>query len=169
MVSRCASLLLLGAVVVGCGSPSTGAVAARAGEGRDATVLFVCEHGNVKSLMAASYFNRLSRERGLHAHATSRGAAPDSTTVPPAIAEALRAEGFDVSEFHPAKVSAGDVAEAARVVTIGVELPPGADAGAATPRERWDDVPPASVDYARSRDALLAHIRALAAEVARAR
>jgi hypothetical protein len=26
----------------------------------DAQVLFVCEHGNVKSLMAASYFNKLA-------------------------------------------------------------------------------------------------------------
>jgi hypothetical protein len=27
-------------------------------------VLFVCEHGNVKSLMAASYFNQLLRSAG---------------------------------------------------------------------------------------------------------
>jgi hypothetical protein len=31
----------------------------------DSQVLFVCEPGNVKSLMAASYFNRLARERRL--------------------------------------------------------------------------------------------------------
>jgi hypothetical protein len=30
---------------------------------RDSQVLFVCGHGNVKSLMAASYFNQLVGER----------------------------------------------------------------------------------------------------------
>jgi len=33
----------------------------------DSQVLFVCEHGNVKSLMASSYFNQLARERHLPA------------------------------------------------------------------------------------------------------
>jgi hypothetical protein len=31
----------------------------------DSQVLFVCEHGNVKSLMAVSYFNQLAHERRL--------------------------------------------------------------------------------------------------------
>ena len=158
--------MVLGAALLGCGGANRGGVAAGRGSAdREAAVLFVCEHGNVKSLMAASYFDRIARERGLHAHAVSRGAAPDSDSVPPAIAEALRGDGFDVSSFRPAKVSARDVAGAARIVTIGVELQPDAGAGVAVPRERWDDVPPASVDYARSRDALLVHVRALAAEL----
>jgi hypothetical protein len=49
----------------------------------DSQVLFVCEHGNVKSLMAVSYFNQLAQERRLPFRAVSRGTAPDSTTVPP--------------------------------------------------------------------------------------
>lgn len=31
-------------------------------QAHDSQVLFVCEHGNVKSLMAASYFNQMSQE-----------------------------------------------------------------------------------------------------------
>jgi arsenate reductase (thioredoxin) len=42
----------------------------------DSQVLFVCEHGNVKSLMAASYFNQLARERRLPFQAVSRGSPP---------------------------------------------------------------------------------------------
>jgi hypothetical protein len=45
-------------------------------------VVFVCEHGNVKSLMAASYFNTMAQARGLPFRAVSRGSAPDSDTVP---------------------------------------------------------------------------------------
>ena len=59
-------------------------------------VLFVCEHGNVKSLMAASYFNQLAAKRGLRLRAISRGSAPDSTTVPPPIIAGLRTDGVDV-------------------------------------------------------------------------
>ena len=85
--------------------------------------MFVCEHGNVKSLMAASYFNQLAAQRGLPWRAVARGIAPDSTTVPELIAAALRADGVDVSEFRPAKVDATDAAEAARIVMIGTDLP----------------------------------------------
>ena len=42
----------------------------------DSQVLFVCGHGNVKSLMAASYFNQLVGERRLPFRAVSRGSAP---------------------------------------------------------------------------------------------
>jgi arsenate reductase (thioredoxin) len=167
MTWRWGTLLVLVAALLGCGGATRdGAAGERGSAEREAAVLFVCEHGNVKSLMAASYFDRIARERGLHAHAVSRGAAPDSDSVPPAIAEALRGDGFDVSAFRPAKVSARDVAGAARVVTFGVELQADAGGAVAVPRERWDDVPPASLDYARSRDALLVHVRALAAELA---
>ena len=40
------------------GAPSRKAEAPR-------TVVFVCEHGNVKSLIAREWFNRLAAERGL--------------------------------------------------------------------------------------------------------
>src|SRR5258708_39677297 len=50
----------------------------------DYQVLFVCEHGNVKSLIAASYFNQLARERRLALLAVARGSGPPSPPVPPA-------------------------------------------------------------------------------------
>ena len=85
------------------------------------TVVFVCEHGNVKSLIAREWFNRLAAERGLELRAESRGVTPESS-VPPAIAEALRGDGFDVSAFEPRGFSAADASRGIRVVGIGVDL-----------------------------------------------
>jgi arsenate reductase len=124
------------------------------------TVVFVCEHGNVKSLMAASYFNQLASQRGLPFRAVSRGAAPNSNTVPQPIVAGLRADGFDVSDFQPSKIAPADVVDAVRVVAIGTELP--ADAKTEEPHvERWNDVPPASTSYDAARTSLKAHVAEL--------
>jgi protein-tyrosine-phosphatase len=130
-------------------------------------VLFVCEHGNVKSLMAASYFNQQAQQVGLPYRAVSRGTAPDSTTVPPTIVEGLRVDGIDVSGFHPSAVRATDVAASQRVVAIGVTLPVEAQGTAGPPIEQWNDVPPASQGFAGTRDALKAHVRKLIEELAK--
>jgi arsenate reductase (thioredoxin) len=127
-------------------------------------VLFVCEHGNVKSLMAASYFSRLAEARGLALRGVSRGSAPDSTTVPPKIIQKLGEDGFDVREFHPVAVSVADVSASERVVTIGVALPDEMTRGATV--EPWNDIPPASADYAAARAALENHVKALLDEIA---
>jgi arsenate reductase len=123
-------------------------------------VVFVCEHGNVKSLMAASYFNQLAAQRGLPWRAVARGSAPDSTTAPQAIAAALLADGVDVRNFRAAKVGASDTTDAAQIVAIGIELP--ADLQADEDRvERWNDVPPASTSYDAARASIKAHIATL--------
>jgi arsenate reductase (thioredoxin) len=123
-------------------------------------IVFVCERGNVKSLMAASYFNQLAAQRGLPWRAVARGISPDSPTVPKRVAAALLAEGVDVSEFHPTKVDATDAAEAARIVMIGTDLP--APVGGDERRiERWNDVPPASTSYDAARSSIKAHVAKL--------
>ena len=123
-------------------------------------ILFVCERGNVKSLMAASYFNQLAAQRGLPWRAVARGISPDSTTVPKSIAAALLAEGVDVSEFHPTKVDAKDAADAAQIVVIGSDLP--ARLGGDEQRiEQWNNVPPASTSYDAARSSLKAHVAKL--------
>ena len=125
-----------------------------------ALIVMVCEHGNVKSLMAASYFNELATARHLPFRAISRGTSPNSTTVPPPIIVGLRSDGFDVAGFHPTAISAADIASAHRVILINTELAAGLSDGAPS-TEKWTDVPPASVDYAAAREALKAHVRAV--------
>jgi arsenate reductase (thioredoxin) len=143
----------LGSLVLGCAAPPP----AREPE---AQVLFVCEHGNVKSLMATSYFNELARERGLPFRAISRGSAPDSDTVPDAIMSQLSAEGFDVTQYRPVALSSADVASSAHIIAISTTLP----ASFTVPDElveEWQDVPPASSDYAAASSRLRQRVREL--------
>ena len=49
----------------------------------DHPVVFVCEHGSVKSPIAASLFDRTAEKRGLPFRAVSRGVNPEEH-VPPA-------------------------------------------------------------------------------------
>ena len=48
---------------------------------RDKAVVFVCEHGAAKSVVATAYFNTLAAERGLPFRATFRGTAPPGQPV----------------------------------------------------------------------------------------
>ena len=146
-----------------CAATLCGGVAAAADAfDSKAQVLFVCQHGNVKSVMAAAYFNELAMARGLPLRAASRGVAPDSASVPPSIVAELRTEGIDVSGVRPLALRSRDASESLRVVAIGVELPQ-AKPGVAI--ERWDDVPPASTNYVGARDSLRAHVRDLLARL----
>jgi arsenate reductase (thioredoxin) len=115
------------------------------------TVLFVCEHGSAKSVVAAAHFNRLAAERGLELRAVSRGTDPDAEIAPNAEV-GLKADGLLAVERTPAKLSQADAAVAARVVTF-CKLPEGY--ATAAPVERWDGVPPVSEDYARARDEIV--------------
>jgi arsenate reductase (thioredoxin) len=148
--------LVLAVSSIAAGAP--GMDAPRKGEA-SGTVVFVCEHGNVKSLIAREWFNRLARERGLSLRAVSRGVTPEKA-IPPAIADALRRDGFDVSAFEPRAFSAADASSARRVVGIGVDLAASGERGDA-PLDTWDGIPPASEHYAASRDAMRTRIEAL--------
>ena len=69
-------------------------------------LVFVCEHGNVKSLIAREWFNRLAASVASRPCRVARRDA--GASVPPAIADALRSDGFDVSGFEPRAFSAAD-------------------------------------------------------------
>lgn len=101
-------------------------------------IVFVCEHGSAKSLVAASFFERMAKERGIVVRAVSRGTAPDAS-VPAAVVEALRGDGFDVAAFKPQRLKEADVLAADRVVAIGVDLG-GVGAKTRAGVVRWDDI-----------------------------
>lgn len=152
-----AFVLAFGCVTISCFAQQTA----------ERQILFVCEHGNVKSLMAASYFNQNIREFNLPYRAVARGSAPDSTTVPAAIVRGLEHDGIDVSSFQPAKVSASDIASPVRIVLIGTSLSAGLRASSKARIEQWNDVPPASVDFEAARESLRKHVRELIAQLPR--
>ncbi len=120
-------------------------------------VLFVCEHGAAKSVVAAALFNQLARRRGLNAFAASRGIAPDPE-IHPAARAGLEAEALS-GDVTPTVIAEDNVKTAARIVTFGVALPFAAPP--ATPVDDWADVPPVSADYAVARAALAARVGAL--------
>ncbi len=124
------------------------------------TVLFVCEHGSAKSVVAAAHFNRIAAERGLPFRAISRGTVPDPEMAPAAV-EGLLGDGLKPADPAPAKLAQSDLDAAVRVVTF-CDLPP--DLKAATPVERWD-VPPVSTQYAESREAMLVLLERLLLEL----
>jgi protein-tyrosine-phosphatase len=124
-----------------------------------ATIVFVCEHGSAKSVIAAAHFNRLAVARGLPYHAVARGTNPEPE-VSAGVVNGLAADGLKANMESPALVSIKDVQGAARTVTIAAELPP-LVAAKATSVTRWDDVPPVSESYARAREAIVRHVAEL--------
>ena len=142
-------LLILGALVASTGPKPAG------------TVLFVCEHGSAKSVVAAAHFNRIAAARGLPFRAISRGTVPDAEMAPAAV-EGLRGDGLMPNDPTPAKLEQRDLAAAVRVVTF-CSLPP--DLQVRSPIEQWE-VPPVSTEYAASREAMLLRIEKLLHELA---
>ena len=126
-------------------------------------ILFLCQHGGAKSVIAVSHFNRLAGERGLPFVATSAAAEDPYDAVPAPVADYLQREGFDVRAFKPHQVAPGEIRAAARVVTIGCDVP-GAESGAVV-NARWDDVPAASEDLEGSVAAIRRHVEALAEDL----
>jgi hypothetical protein len=126
-------------------------------------VVFVCEHGSVKSLMAASYFNQRAQAKGLRVRAVARGVDPERT-VPPAVRDGLRAAGFDVSEYRPQLLRASDVEGATLVVSFDEDV---FEMVAGRARYvKWDNLPSVLSNYARGKDAILERIDGLLAEIA---
>jgi len=125
-------------------------------------ILFVCSYGGAKSVMAAAYFNQLARERGLDLVAAAAAAEEPYDAVPEPVADHLQREGFDVRAFKPHRVAAGEIGSAARIIAIDCDVP-GAEGAAGV--ERWDDVPPASVDLDGSSAAIRRHVTALVEEL----
>ena len=130
------------------------------------TVVFVCEHGTVKSLVAIEHFNKLARERGLAIVAVSRGTNPDSV-VPGPVRQGLARDGFDVSLFHPQRLATRDLASAVLLVAFDADVSP--LVGDSRPVTRWDNLPSISGNYDAGRSAIVARVRTLVDSLATAR
>jgi arsenate reductase len=127
-------------------------------------VVFVCEHGSVKNLVAMEYFNRRAKARGVAYRAVARGATPEPT-VPQAVRDGLRSDGFDVSAYQPRKFEASDVDHALLIVSFDQDVT--SIVGTQTRYLKWDDLPAVLTDYKRAKDEILRHVEALINELAR--
>jgi hypothetical protein len=126
-------------------------------------VVFVCEHGNVKSLIAASLFNRMAAERGIAARAISRGTAPDSA-VPSLVRNGLRADGIDIGSVAPVGLGVTDGRGTRLFVAFDVNVPPAIAKG--TPVRRWDGTPSVMQGYDNGRSAIAERVAQLVDEMA---
>jgi arsenate reductase len=128
-------------------------------------VVFVCEHGSVKSLVALQYFNRLARERGLPFAAVSRGTHPDAE-VPPAVANGLLSDGFELGAFKPRLFTSNDLARNSLVVSFDVDVSQTARKSTVL---RWDGMPSVSENYPAASKAIAATVTHLVDSLAYAR
>src|SRR6266478_4928974 len=87
------------------------------------TIVFVCEHGSAKSIIAAAEFERMAKEKGLDLNILARGTNPDPE-IPKLVRDGLKADGFDVGNQKPIKVSQKDLKGAAKIVSFGPDLKP---------------------------------------------
>src|SRR5688500_17267117 len=117
-------------------------------------IVFVCEHGAAKSIIAAAYFNRLAEETNSGVRAIARGTHPDPELSSIAIT-GLRDDGLTPTELVPQKLSLADVESAQRMITF-CELPAEYQSKASV--EYWDGVPPVSEDYQKARDEIVERI-----------
>ncbi len=126
------------------------------------TILFLCPHHAAKSVIAEAYFNRLARQKGLSFAADSAGTEPDEQ-VSPAVAAMLLSEGIDVSNHQPRHVTAVELDQATRVISMGCEA---AELGIAPERVTHWDIPAVSQNMPAARAAILERVEALADELA---
>lgn len=119
-------------------------------------VVFVCEHGAAKSVIATAYFNKLAAERGLPYRATFRGTTPQEALSVRAVA-GLKADGVAIPDGTPTAIADADIAKATHIFAIGCTLPPAAVSSGKS--KDWSDVPDDS--YGAQRDAIVRHVKAL--------
>lgn len=119
------------------------------------TVLFVCEHGSVKSMLAATLFERAAAREGLAVRSVSRGTAPDAS-IPAWLRSAMEADQLDAGPRQPRALSDADLVSAKHIVVFDVSLP--SAVSSQVPVERWDGLPSVSKDYRAGRDAIAAKV-----------
>ncbi len=97
------------------------------------TVVFLCPHNALRSVIAAALFNRAAAGR---AHGESAGTEPDERVNDRTI-QVLWEVGIDVTGLRPGRVSRLQLEQAERVVSLGCPLPPDLAATAAGKVEEW--------------------------------
>jgi hypothetical protein len=117
-------------------------------------VVFVCEHGAAKSVVAAAWLRRLADDAGLPLDAVACGTDPSPELSPHAMA------GLAGDGLAPAPLGGDELRRAWRIVRFGQELP--LPTPSTVPVETWD-VPAVSDGYDAARDVIVKRLRRLLA------
>jgi len=137
-------------------------IAANAPARRTPRVLFVCEHGTVKSPIARELLRARAIARGVRVKVRSRGIAPKEAATPE-LAAALVRGGIDVKR-EPLRRLIGADAEWADIIVHFHPLPRDIPAGAA---RDWADTPSVNGDYTAAMARIGDRIDALLGEIGR--
>ena len=97
------------------------------------TVLFLCPHNALRSVIAASLFNQLAAG---HAHGESAGTEPDERVNDRTVV-VLREVGIEVPDSRPGQITAEQIRRADRVVSLDCPLEPDLAAIADGKLEEW--------------------------------
>jgi arsenate reductase (thioredoxin) len=122
---------------------------------QNSKIIFVCEHGAAKSIIAAAYFNKLAQEIGLDQQAIARGTNPDPELSQTAV-EGLRQDGLIPDVTIPQELSSQELQTASQVIAFCKLLD---SYGSEKVIEYWDDVPPVSQHYETARDDIVKRIK----------
>ena|SRR6478736_5007049 len=117
------------------------------------TILFVCEHGTAKSIVAAAHFKKMAEQEGVSINIVSRGTNPDEV-VPEKINKLLHEDGFPSYTAKPVQLTSTDLKTADYVIAFN----PIPDKFGKTPHlETWN-IPSFEAGYPIARDSILIHI-----------
>lgn len=119
-------------------------------------VLFVCEHGSAKSVVAAAHFKALAEKENLELTIISRGINPDET-VPQKINDFLKTDGLPQHTGTPQKVSSNDIASSNYIIAFN-PIPGNLTRGKHI--INWT-VPAISDGYTASRDSIIVNLKDL--------
>jgi arsenate reductase (thioredoxin) len=124
--------------------------------GEDKTIVFVCLHGVVNSQIAAAYFNKVAKDRGLPFTAVSRGI-DLYKSVPVRIQDGLALDGLEPANA-PFELTAEEGGRANRVLAFDT-IP--ADRKGRANVTYWSGVPIGIDDYEKTRDEIARRIDAM--------
>jgi arsenate reductase (thioredoxin) len=124
--------------------------------GQTKKIVFVCEHGAAKSVIATTYFNRLAAERGLPWEAVCRATAPDST-LSAGTRAGLKNDNIPQNQ-NPQKLSWYDTTNVERIILF-TPLP--ANYETAIPTEDWSQLQNVDAHYQQRKAAIIKQLNTL--------
>jgi protein-tyrosine-phosphatase len=129
-------------------------------------IVFVCEHGAAKSVIAARELEKLARERGISIQAVSRGTTPDPE-IPLPVRTGLKEDGIEIGTMKPVQLKPEDLRDAARVISFGPDL--SAVAGPMLKVDDWAATPDVSANFPAARDYIVKRLQTLLDQIAEAK
>jgi arsenate reductase (thioredoxin) len=117
-------------------------------------IVFVCEHGSAKSIIAISYFNKIAKEKNLSWEAVSRGTTPDAE-ISAKTKKLLTDDKVPVPQVKPQAITQKDIDEADRVILF---FPLPENIAGRNNLEYWPGIDAVNGDFEKLRDDILAKL-----------